>query len=331
MDSTRKTSFAGMCSIATTTLCIFVLLALAISPNWLRMRYLSIVNKSKAFYYANSTHNEAELIGLLKSGASITKPAYIRNGSANMNLPYLFLPPEYVQYALRHGANPNEKGAFGNTPLHYACDEYKASTVVEVLLDAGAKPNALGERNRTPLDYVKIDDADTLDLLLSRGAVLSWPPESSQPYRPALWESQWREYGLTYNEVSRTSALATKQQTVDQLLLMSIQHDSFNTTLMLEKYKPNPNQVNPDSGTPLIVCACGYGPQKSLIEELLRLGADINKPETRTGDTALHVAVRNHNYSVVKLLLEHGASKTIKNKLGQKPIDVIDPIEEELR
>lgn len=54
---------------------------------------------------------------------------------------------------------------------------------------------------------------------------------------------------------------------------------------------------------------------------LLNNGANINI-QGDLGYTALHYACMMGHIDVVKLLLKHNASKTIKNEFGEQPIDV---------
>jgi len=66
--------------------------------------------------------------------------------------------------------------------------------------------------------------------------------------------------------------------------------------------------------------------QASAMEELIKSGAPINSFILRKGeprDTALHSAVRCGNEEHIKVLLDHGASITIKNADGLTVVDMI--------
>jgi len=51
-------------------------------------------------------------------------------------------------------------------------------------------------------------------------------------------------------------------------------------------------------------------------------GAKIETTDAETGSTALHLAAGWGRVDVVKLLLEHGADKTAKNKHGRTALEL---------
>lgn len=48
----------------------------------------------------------------------------------------------------------------------------------------------------------------------------------------------------------------------------------------------------------------------------------INKPETETGNTTLHIASELRHGDMIALLVEAGADRSIKNKQRQTPLDL---------
>jgi tankyrase len=76
------------------------------------------------------------------------------------------------------------------------------------------------------------------------------------------------------------------------------------------------------------------------VETLLRHGANANQACARSGSTALHRAVTSSGapetagkheeaMKIIRLLLQFGADRSLKNKLGKRPIDYVRS--EELR
>lgn len=74
-------------------------------------------------------------------------------------------------------------------------------------------------------------------------------------------------------------------------------------------------------GTPLSGAA-GYSKHAAIIDELIRLGADIEKM-VNNRETALMVAARyNKNPGIVRTLLKHGANKIRKNDSAQSALQI---------
>ena len=74
----------------------------------------------------------------------------------------------------------------------------------------------------------------------------------------------------------------------------------------------------------LYLRACTASNPRAALMLIRRLGAKIDAKSRRdkTRDTALITAVKQGNAHLVALLLEHGASPTVRNDLGQNAIDV---------
>lgn len=57
------------------------------------------------------------------------------------------------------------------------------------------------------------------------------------------------------------------------------------------------------------------------VEEMLKNGADINKPNKFYKETPLNFAVRSEHVDCVKFLLQHGADKTRRDVWGKSPLE----------
>lgn len=62
------------------------------------------------------------------------------------------LSQEMATLLVRHGADVNQRGIDGMTPLHFAAMELN-EPIIPVLLAAGADPNSIDDRGCTPLTY----------------------------------------------------------------------------------------------------------------------------------------------------------------------------------
>jgi ankyrin repeat protein len=85
---------------------------------------------------------------------------------------------EVVACLVTHGANPNLKGLYGNTPLHEAAlkTTEKKLKIVDILLIAGATPNIQNDLGQTPLHFHRSNSAEQYEelakMLIRAGAEL---------------------------------------------------------------------------------------------------------------------------------------------------------------
>lgn len=81
-------------------------------------------------------------------------PLDVNGMDDNGNTPLCFVRRERtIRYLVRKGANVNHRGHWGNTPLHWACDQLQMD-VIRVLLECGADPNSLNDCGNAPLHFV---------------------------------------------------------------------------------------------------------------------------------------------------------------------------------
>lgn len=75
--------------------------------------------------------------------------------------------PDYIEFLLKSGANPNLKDNLGQTPLYLAARH--KSKIFQYLLDFGADLNARDNRGRAPLHYAS-HFRDGQSVLIQAGA-----------------------------------------------------------------------------------------------------------------------------------------------------------------
>ena len=79
----------------------------------------------------------------------------------------------FVEFLLKHGANPNIQNNYGGTPLTSAIYHGRAATIKH-LLDKGARINTLDQYSNTPLKLaIYFCYQDIIQLLLEFGADVS--------------------------------------------------------------------------------------------------------------------------------------------------------------
>lgn len=101
-----------------------------------------------------------------------------------------------IEYLLSQNANCDIIGDYGYTPLSYAGEKLKSTTIMALLLDANANPNALNEDGKTALHCVA-SELDTINtqLLLNHNASPNIQDESGQTALAytATVASEWAE------------------------------------------------------------------------------------------------------------------------------------------
>jgi ankyrin repeat protein len=214
---------------------------------------------------------------------------------------------------------------------------------INALLQYGADPNAIGPLADAPLDLVDIRRSDIIDILLKKKARCSWDYVYKDHFQRDMFSFPM-DMDLTGNndherQPNRNPRLMTQQETVDSLMLRAVKLRCQDTILVLCEYGPNVNQVDQKSKMTLLMLVCKYAKHydamnvdvSRIAQALLSHGARPNDRDSIDGNTALHYAVMNHCYPAVKILLKNGADPNIKNDKGEKPIDLLNRIEGELR
>jgi hypothetical protein len=80
------------------------------------------------------------------------------------------------------------------------------------------------------------------------------------------------------------------------------------------------NGAGRSGSTPLLLAAsCGHA---AAVTALLAAGADVHRADSRIF-TALHWASREGHFDAARVLLEAGARTDVRNKYGERPIDVV--------
>ena len=83
---------------------------------------------------------------------------------------------------------------------------------------------------------------------------------------------------------------------------------------------PDPN-IPSSNGTPLIVLAAEKD-YTDIVGDLIQQGADPNKADLNTSETALIKAVRNQNFDTISILLNAGANPNLGTNQGLTPLSL---------
>jgi ankyrin repeat protein len=226
--------------------------------------------------------------------------------------------PDFALLLLKAGAKVNVANLDGTTPLHAAARIGSGRLVYE-LLQRGADVNCKDANGSTPLDIYLSDgqsfDSETLRLLLSHGARLSRPaPYSFHPENAAY------DTGDPFGAALIRSARVFKSEDVEWLLQNGANANAI-------------DRATKATALMIVVTHAQLGDEESrlkTVECLLRHGANPNLQDA-TGRTALHMACANHATRLAEALLRHGADPNAKDSHGKTPLDLVIPVEDDLR
>ncbi len=196
---------------------------------------------------------------------------------------------------LEHGAKPDIQDNRGNTPLLVAT-RYHHKDTARLLLAHHAKPNIKNNDGDTALlTAIKKDkpSIDIIRLLLEYGAD---PMMTNNHGETALFRAA--QYGKT--EVASQLIQSVIDQKITGLKYIRAEKDCYLSLL--------PGDLFQFTLKSFLIPSCFLN--------FLNGANDV-------GNTPLHVAAEYYNAAdFVRLLLEHGADKTIKNNFGKTALDI---------
>ena len=249
-------------------------------------------------------------------------------GTGSTALHYLALSDEVcsssdykqiVRLLVNQRADINVKDNGGWTPLHIAVYN-KNYALVKALISRGADVTIKDSIGRTAYAIAKENkDQDTMDLLYMREKL----HREIMALAPCLKEiKRLIREGVLDPESCRAlekelhHAVGKQEPALDDIrFLISIGVD-----------------INSIGGIARRRTALGKAAEAgklNLVEELINLGADVNKAEDRTGRTPLHLAVDECNAEVVAFLLRSGADANQTNHQNMTPLQCLRASETE--
>eukprot|EP00178_Gracilaria_changii_P008477 TRINITY_DN2576_c0_g1_i1.p1 TRINITY_DN2576_c0_g1~~TRINITY_DN2576_c0_g1_i1.p1 ORF type:complete len:1089 (-),score=185.04 TRINITY_DN2576_c0_g1_i1:8967-12233(-) len=213
-------------------------------------------------------------------------------GQTALHIAARSLSPKAVDNLLKAGANPNSEDENGLSALltvveHANGNRVDVCTCMNLLLRAGADPNKIVPDGVRPLHFAcKMKYHQLVEQLLASGA-----------------------------EVDATS----KSETA---LHVAVETEDPHCMKLLLKGGANPNILNEEKLTPLLLCAKHHFVDG--VRVLTEHGADleISSPE---GNTCLHVCAdmrRGRVHDVIDMLVKSGASLNAFNAIGDQPLHV---------
>ena len=129
------------------------------------------------------------------------------------------------------------------------------------------------------------------------------------------WDPDGHEYPQKYPDAS---ALDSKGNTA---LHLAAKGGFPLVVVLLNSKGARVNKANKKGETALLLAVMGN--HVDTVEALLSLKASVAVGVKSSGDTAPHIAARNGNLRIVKLLVDKKADLKAKNKASQTPVDCV--------
>ncbi|ETM53236.1 hypothetical protein L914_03274, partial [Phytophthora nicotianae] len=183
-------------------------------------------------------------------------------------------------------------GDFALTPFHLAAARNNVLAVRKFIarktdIDCLGEMGYVGLNRRTPLHWAAVSGStEAVDALLKAGADPNF--QDSRGRSPLHWAAR-----LNKLEVVRSLIRAGAE----------------------------PNLTDGEFMTPLMCAASALDASRELVSELTTAGGDIAYQLPTTGDTALHIAVREENHSSALAALSNGGDLMRMNNEGLRPLD----------
>jgi len=182
-----------------------------------------------------------------------------------------------IQFLIALGANVNHANRRGVTALHAACGSLSHVAVVEELLKAGAQVDVKDKMGQTPL----------LRLLLVHGCSSDIPKQVEMAH--LLLEA-----GCDVNVEDNNGVTP---------LLQVCGHDNDMGEMLCILFDAGARVTSAFHGRH-VLHKCARDSMIHHVRIWLDLGIDIRERD-KNGQTALHVAVQNNSWNVVRMLLQH--------------------------
>jgi len=217
-------------------------------------------------------------------------------------------------------AQINDLDGDGYALLHHFAMQGKAASVAS-LLEQGADVNVLtGKSALTALHLAAFDgDLPTLALLLKFGAQID--AKDNMGRTPLHWAAKGENPAVIPYLVANGAEVSAR----DSEKLSPIEHSVLEGKVEIVKaLRKNgaifdPNEFTMDPFNTFHGEIIVYD-RPEVVAGMIAAGADLNLPDRRNGNAALHLAAWHERLDLIGLLLQAGAEINLQNDLGYTPL-----------
>lgn len=234
---------------------------------------------------------------------------------------------DLAKFLLKNGADPNTKNTFDRPPLYEAISD-KNLEMVKLLVENKANVNALisnwGDKNILSHAIYK-EDKRIIEYLKEKGAILPGEKNKEPKQAPAksdlLKGVKYQNIKLVEQAISTPSKFTLSEKEKEDVLAFVFieKHDQLLKYLITNKVV-SANYSDKFNGESLLIMLVKNSSSTSIIETILRSGAEIDGQDKKK-KTALIYAAENNNLELVKYFAEHGADLNKEDMYGKKAIN----------
>lgn len=201
---------------------------------------------------------------------------------------------------------------------------------VKGFLQGGMNPNAKDKEGRTALTFaIENNDDPVIKLLLGYADINLRDDLGNSPIHLALKKNKDEIFRLLLEknaDVNVPGRASPKTNDQTALYLAVARNDAALVRELLGR-GANPNLADSAGSLPLVEAVVDSDADPEIVRMLIENGVEVNRTEKENGATALIFAAQNDRLpapvrlKIVKLLLDNGANKSIKETSGKTALD----------
>jgi ankyrin repeat protein len=217
-----------------------------------------------------------------------------------------------------HGADVNQRGKYGDAPLHFFVSG-NDTTMAEFLLNHGADVNVRNTRGDTPLHTAAREGSlNGAKLLVTKGADINLKSQDGKTPLDCAMIAVWNEdaYHMSQDRIRKNREVGAYLLSCGSPCTVFDVAWLGDVERLSKQVEADPSLVNAKAnGEPLLFAAVRGG-STDAVEYLLSHGAQLDA-RGRSEQTPLQVAAYIGHSGVAKVLLDHGAIVDARGRWGE--------------